>query len=127
MPMPREAAMLQVSSTSTAKIPMYASLLDRVIGKDGVYSQQIYYKTGVKLAVIDHETDPKLQYVELTGTYDGISVAADMIHYDMANRCVPMASRIKTKLCKKFLRGHCLLGDKCWFAHGEKDLRKNHV
>lgn len=34
-----------------------------------------------------------------------------------------MPSLKKTKLCFQFMKGHCSLGEKCSYAHGEKELR----
>ena len=33
--------------------------------------------------------------------------------------------KYKTELCRHFMQhGNCTLGDRCHFAHGEKELRK---
>ncbi|KAI3734754.1 hypothetical protein L6452_14232 [Arctium lappa] len=56
----------------TAKISMDASLGGAIIGKGGVNCKQLCRRTGVKLAICDHESDGNPRSIELQGTFEQI-------------------------------------------------------
>ncbi|XP_051142205.1 zinc finger CCCH domain-containing protein 44-like [Andrographis paniculata] len=113
LPMPEAPA--------TVKIPIDATLASRVIGEGGSHAKEIYNRTGVKVSIINHETDPKQRYVQLKG--DNAEETREMLCEKIAS----LTTKLKTKLCNNFLNGSCTFGDKCCFAHGEHDLRHYNV
>ncbi|XP_051142150.1 zinc finger CCCH domain-containing protein 14-like [Andrographis paniculata] len=98
---------------TTVKIPIDATLASRVIGEGGSHAKEIYNRTGVKVSIINHETDPKQRYVQLRG-YN-----ADETRHMICKNIVSLTIKLKTKLCENFLNGSCAFGDKCRFALGE--------
>ncbi|XP_010257466.1 PREDICTED: zinc finger CCCH domain-containing protein 14 [Nelumbo nucifera] len=142
-PPPGLAAAASFGASATAKISVDASLAGAIIGKGGVNSKQICRLTGAKLAIREHESDPNLRNIELEGTFDQIKQASAMVRELIVNigsaagpgknPGVPAAaqavaaSNYKTKLCENFAKGSCTFGDRCHFAHGAADLRKQGV
>ncbi|KAL7600614.1 hypothetical protein Lser_V15G25624 [Lactuca serriola] len=128
-------------ASATAKISIDASLAGTIIGKGGVNSKQICWKTGAKLSIRDHESDVSLKNIELEGTFDQIKEASAMVSELILSASLQTAggggpppgvhhgplssmSNKKTKLCENFAKGSCTFGDKCHFAHGASELRK---
>ncbi|KAI3446424.1 hypothetical protein Pfo_003089 [Paulownia fortunei] len=139
-PVPGPAASFGVSAT--AKISVDASLAGAVIGKGGVNSKQICRQTGAKLAIREHETDPNLRNIELEGSFEQIQQASAMVRELIVNigsafgpgkalgvtgGPAATGSNFKTKLCENFSKGSCTFGDRCHFAHGVAELRKNGI
>ncbi|CAN6818895.1 unnamed protein product [Brassica oleracea] len=133
-------------ASATAKISVDASLAGAIIGKGGVSSKQIYRQTGAKLTIQDHERDPNLKNIELEGTFEQINEASVMVReligrLNSAARRPPAGvvggigsegkphpgSNFKTKKCERFSKGSCTFGDRCHFAHGEAELRREGV
>lgn len=130
-------------ASATTKISINASLAGAVIGKNGVNSKHICRVTGAKLAIRDHESDPSLRNIELEGTFDQINRASAMVSELIANvgsspgGGPPMKNsgmggsgpgapnNFRTKLCENFTKGSCTFGDRCHFAHGAEELRRN--
>ncbi|KAM7273811.1 hypothetical protein ACFE04_028475 [Oxalis oulophora] len=128
-------------ASATAKISVDASLSGAIIGKNGINSKQICRVTGAKLAIRDHESDPNSKNIELEGTFDQIKEASAMVRelivnassgsgqHQMKNRGMSggPANNFKTKVCERFTKGSCTFGDRCHFAHGADELRKQGV
>ncbi|GAB2266916.1 hypothetical protein Dimus_001905 [Dionaea muscipula] len=127
-------------ASATAKIPVDASLAGAIIGKGGSNSKQICRETGAKLAIRDHESNPKLRNIELEGTMEQINQASTMVRQLIASvatvgrpgkpstgsgatATTPSSSNFKTKLCENFAKGLCTFGERCHFAHGAIELR----
>ncbi|XP_008243620.1 PREDICTED: zinc finger CCCH domain-containing protein 14-like [Prunus mume] len=132
-------AAARFGATATAKISVDASLAGAIIGKNGVNSKQICRVTGAKLSIREHESDPKLRNIELEGTFDQIKDASAMVRELIVNvssaagphmrnnpgmAASAPASNFKTKLCENFTKGTCTFGDRCHFAHGPEELRR---
>ncbi|KAG9134753.1 hypothetical protein Leryth_001070 [Lithospermum erythrorhizon] len=132
--------------STTIKISVDGSLAGAIIGKSGVNSKQICRQTGAKLAIRDHESDPNLKNIELEGTFEQIELASTMVRELIASlrsmggggpaRTPVMPggppplgnkSNYKTKMCENFAKGSCTFGDRCHFAHGAAELRKQGV
>lgn len=125
--------------SATAKISVDASLAGAIIGKGGVNSKQICRLTGAKLAIRDHESDPKLRNIELEGTFDQIKHASQMVHELIVNVSAASgpamkksansssSNNYKTKLCENFTKGSCTFAERCHFAHGVEELRKQEM
>ncbi|VVB13490.1 unnamed protein product [Arabis nemorensis] len=132
-------------ASATTKISVDASLAGAIIGKGGVHSKQICRQTGVKLSILEHETDPNLKNIELEGTLEQISAASGMVR-ELIGRLGSAAAaarrpqgvggfegkpypgnNFKTKLCDKFAVGSCTYGERCHFAHGEAELRNSGI
>ncbi|PSR95382.1 Zinc finger CCCH domain-containing protein [Actinidia chinensis var. chinensis] len=128
-------------ASATAKISVDGSLAGAIIGKGGVNSKQVCRVTGAKLSIRDHESDPSLKNIELEGTFDQIRQASAMVRELIVNissasgapmrynpgkqqGSAPPANNFKTKLCENFAKGTCTFGERCNFAHGADDLRK---
>ncbi|KAM7270233.1 hypothetical protein ACFE04_029447 [Oxalis oulophora] len=135
--------------SATAKISVDANLVGGIIGKGGIHSKQICRETGVKLAIRENESDPKLKNIELEGTLDQIDQASAMVK-ELIRNLGPTAgsgfsggksrgppqpkgsghqprTNFKTKLCENFTNGACTFGDRCHFAHGATEMRKTAV
>ncbi|XP_077254155.1 zinc finger CCCH domain-containing protein 31-like [Tasmannia lanceolata] len=136
-PPPAQGAAGSFGASATAKISVDASLAGAIIGKGGVNSKQICRVTGAKLAIREHESDPNLRNIELEGTFDQIKQASTLVRELIVNigtAAGPMkipapapaaaANNYKTKMCENFTKGSCTFGDRCHFAHGANDLRK---
>ncbi|CAM0946341.1 unnamed protein product [Alopecurus aequalis] len=131
-------------ASATAKISVDASLAGAIIGRGGINTKYISRVTGVKLAILDHESDASLKNIELEGTFDQIkdasSLVRELIVSISGNSNAPPPGKLltggshrgggparnfKTKLCANFTKGSCTFGDRCHFAHGENELRKS--
>ncbi|XP_077215570.1 zinc finger CCCH domain-containing protein 31-like [Tasmannia lanceolata] len=142
-PPPAQNTAGNFGASATAKISVDASLAGAIIGKAGVNSKQICRITGAKLSIRDHESDPNLKNIELEGTFDQIKQASTLVRDLIVNigtatgpgpgpgpmkipaaAPVAAANNFKTKLCENFAKGSCTFGDRCHFAHGASDLRK---
>ncbi|KAM1197246.1 hypothetical protein ACFX2I_008868 [Malus domestica] len=137
-------------ASSTAKISVDASHAGAIIGKGGVHSKRICLRTGAKLSIRDHESNPNLRNIELEGTFEQIQQASAMVSELIATVSTsgpgkapgggggggggggrgapaPPRSNYKTKLCDNFTKGTCTFGERCHFAHGAAELRKSGV
>lgn len=133
-------------ASATAKISIEASMAGAIIGKGGVNSKHICRLTGTKLAIRDHESDPNLRNIELEGTFDQIKQASQMVRELIVNVSASHGhghghgprgknyssghtpgNNLKTKLCDNFTKGSCTFGDRCHFAHGAEELRKQEI
>ncbi|XP_059665169.1 zinc finger CCCH domain-containing protein 14-like [Cornus florida] len=139
-PPPPQGAAASFGSSATAKISVDASLAGAIIGKGGVNSKQICRVTGAKLSIREHESDPNQRNIELEGTFDQIKQASAMVReliMNVGSASAPPAknnpamsggyapaSNFKTKLCENFTKGSCTFGERCHFAHGADDMRK---
>ncbi|PSS14518.1 Zinc finger CCCH domain-containing protein [Actinidia chinensis var. chinensis] len=139
---PNPAAAAGFGASATAKISVDGSLAGAIIGKGGVNSKRVCRVTGAKLSLRDHESDPSLKNIELEGTFDQIGQASAMVRELIVNinssasgppmrynpgkqqGSAPPANNFKTKLCENFAKGTCTFGERCNFAHGADDLRK---
>ncbi|KAG8037196.1 hypothetical protein GUJ93_ZPchr0029g29034 [Zizania palustris] len=126
-------------ASATAKISIDASLAGVIIGKGGVNTKHISRMTGTKLAIRDNESNANLKNIELEGTFDQIKHASAMVtelivriggnappakNPGRGSHARGHGSVLKTKLCENFNKGACTFGDRCHFAHGESELRK---
>ncbi|KAL5225249.1 hypothetical protein ABZP36_011888 [Zizania latifolia] len=126
-------------ASATAKISIDASLAGVIIGKGGVNTKHISRMTGTKLAIRDNESNSNLKNIELEGTFDQIKHASAMVtelivriggnappakNPGRGSHAGGHGSNFKTKLCENFNKGSCTFGDRCHFAHGESELRK---
>lgn len=132
------AAAASFGASATAKISVDGSLAGAIIGKGGVNAKQICRITGAKLSIKDHESDPNLRNIELEGTFDQIKQASAMVReliVNVSSAAGPTnnpvgpapknpANNFKTKLCENFSKGSCTFGERCHFAHGAAELRK---
>ncbi|KAL5707662.1 hypothetical protein ACHQM5_018535 [Ranunculus cassubicifolius] len=137
------SAAASFGASATAKISVDASLAGAIIGKGGVNSKEICRITGAKLSIREHESESNLRNIELEGTFDQIKQASAMVrelivnvsstanarhinnpHAGSAPVSKTPANNFKTKLCENFSKGACTFGEKCHFAHGAAELRK---
>ncbi|XP_077211244.1 zinc finger CCCH domain-containing protein 31-like [Tasmannia lanceolata] len=136
-PTPNQGSAGSFGASATAKISVDASLAGAIIGKGGINSKQICRVTGAKLAIREHESDPNLKNIELEGTFDQIKQASTLVReliVSIGTATFPAktpvaapaaaANNYKTKLCENFAKGTCTFGERCHFAHGASDLRK---
>lgn len=139
---PHSGPAASFGASATAKISVDASLAGAIIGKGGINSKQICRQTGAKLSIRDHESDPNLRNIELEGTFEQINEASAMVreligslgsmggsakaHGGGGGNAHP-GSNYKTKLCDNFTKGSCTFGERCHFAHGAAELRKQGV
>lgn len=135
---PEHAAAASFGASATAKISVDASLAGAIIGKGGANAKQISRITGVKLYIKEHESDANLRNIELEGTFDQIKQASAMVrefivtvsstpgHMNKSggSATATPANNFKTKLCENFGKGSCTFGERCHFAHGAAELRK---
>ncbi|KAL9399720.1 hypothetical protein Peur_008681 [Populus x canadensis] len=126
---------------TTTRINVDASLAAFIIGKGGVHSIHICNRTGVKLSIKEHETNPNLKNIELEGSFEQIAQASKMVEELVKVNSAKTAAKTsggrgghanpgsnnKTKLCDNFAKGSCTFGQRCHFAHGAAELRKTVV
>ncbi|OMO55159.1 Zinc finger, CCCH-type [Corchorus olitorius] len=141
-PPPPSGPAASFGASATAKISVDASLAGAIIGKGGVHSKQICRRTGAKLSIREHESDPTLKNIELEGSFEQIKQASAMVR-ELISSLGPVpgpaktpgghgghggqghpGSNYKTKLCDNFTKGSCTFGERCHFAHGAAELRK---
>ncbi|XP_021283336.1 zinc finger CCCH domain-containing protein 14-like [Herrania umbratica] len=141
-PPPPSGPAASFGASATAKISVDASLAGAIIGKGGVHSKQICRRTGAKLSIREHESDPTLRNIELEGSFEQIKQASAMVR-ELISSLGPVpgpakthgvpggpghpGSNYKTKLCDNFAKGSCTFGERCHFAHGIAELRKSAV
>ncbi|GJP45645.1 hypothetical protein CLOM_g5008 [Closterium sp. NIES-68] len=137
-------------STTSAKIPIDASLVGAIIGKAGSVIKQIQRQSGARVAVRDHESDTNLRNVEMEGSLEQIEYATRMVRQHLAERASQGPPRgggdgfgsgpphgggggrgpsslgphnYKTRMCEKFENGTCTFGSRCHFAHNPDEIR----
>lgn len=147
-PPPASGPAASFGASATAKISVDASLAGAIIGKGGVHSKQICRRTGAKLSIREHDSDPNLRNIELEGSFEQIKEASAMVR-ELISSLGPVSgpaktpggggggggghgqgnprSNFKTKLCDNFTKGSCTFGERCHFAHGAAELRKSIV
>ncbi|XVE96097.1 hypothetical protein REPUB_Repub02eG0191800 [Reevesia pubescens] len=141
-PPPTSGLAASFGASATAKLSVDASLAGAIIGKGGVHSKQICRRTGAKLSIREHESDPTLRNIELEGSFEQINEASAMVRELIGSLGsvqgpartpgVPggqghLGSNYKKKLCDNFAKGSCTFGERCHFAHGAAELRKSVV
>ncbi|XP_051142207.1 zinc finger CCCH domain-containing protein 44-like [Andrographis paniculata] len=94
-----EASTSQDPASITAKVPIDAFRARQVGGYILTFSDKIYHNHGIKLDIIDHETDPNQQYIQITGSVDTVNMFIpffrDATAADIADMIGTRSSRLR--------------------------------
>eukprot|EP00935_MAST-01C_sp_MAST-1C-sp1_P002233 g2233.t1 len=122
-----EVAKMTEPALTTEKIEINSSIIGRLLGRGGQALRDLEMKSGARIDVM-----PKCGHSHQVVFVSGSEVSTRQATSEIQERILEAEQelrqlssdpRYRTKLCTRYMDGHCCYGTFCMFAHGMGELR----